>query len=363
MSDSKNNAGKSETNVEIKRDTENWEVEVKAEIPAEILLSYRASALKEIQKTAKLDGFRPGHAPENEIIRVYGEAAILRQAAEHAIHHELPEILASQKLPIVEAPRVTTEAPVAGKPLSFTARAALAPEIKLADYKEVAKKYNGKKEESVVTDEEHAHAMTHLKRERARIEKVEKGAAPAEAAEESRKMEEKDLPALDDEFAKSIGYESIAHFHIKVRENMKTEKERQARDVRRQSILEELAKNSTIKYPKILLEYELDDMEARLKDDLERAGTTLDAYLAQVKKTREQIRAEWKDAADKRAKIRLVLAEIARLEKIEPDEKALAQEIEHAKKHYKDANQEALRSHIAHALRNEATIQFLEAIE
>ncbi|MEK7107021.1 MAG: trigger factor [Patescibacteria group bacterium] len=352
-----------ETTVKIERDTERWEVEVKAEIPTEILLTYRGHALKEIQKTAKIDGFRPGHAPESEIIRVYGEQAILRRAAEDAVQNELPEILASQKLPIVQTPHVTINAPEAGKPLSFTARAALAPEIELADYRTIAKKHpvaGGKDIE--VSDEEHKNAMTHLRRERARIEKVEAGKKPAEASDESRAMEEKDLPELDDAFAISIGYESIAHFHTKVRENMKTEKERQATDMRRQAIIEGLVKNSKISYPAILREYEINEMEARLKDDLAGAGMNLEAYLAGTKKTWEQILAEWKEPADKRARTRLILGEIARIEKIEPDETLLAQEVEHAKKHYKDAAPEALRAHIAHALRNEATLKFLESI-
>ena len=351
-----------ETTVKITRDTERWEVEVKAEIPTEILLTYRGHAIKEIQKTAKIDGFRPGHAPESEIIRVYGEPAILRHAAEDAVQHELPEILASQKLPIVETPRVTINAPEAGKPLTFSARAALAPEIELADYKAIAQKHLKDKREAFVSDEEHAKAMTHLRRERARIEKVERGMKPAEAADESRAMEEKDLPELDDAFAISIGYESIAHFHTKVRENMKAEKERQETDKRRQAIIEDLVKNSKISYPVILREYEINEMEARLKDDLAGAGMNLEAYLAQMKKTWEQILAEWKVPSDSRAKTRLILGEIARIEKIEPDEALLAQEVEHAKKHYKDAAPEALRAHIAHALRNEATLRFLESI-
>lgn len=351
---------KNETKVEIIRDAENWEVEVKAEVPAEILLSYRASALREIGKTAKIDGFRPGHAPEAEIIRVYGEEAVLRQAAEQAVRNELPEILASQELPIVEAPRVTTETPMAGKPLSFTARAGLAPEIDLPDYKEIAKKYPAPAEQTV-SDKEHGDAMAHLRRERVRVDFVEKGGSPAEAAEEARKTEEKDLPPLDEEFTKSIGYENISEFHTSVRENMKKEKERQAKDIRRESLLRELVKNSTIKYPKILLDYELDDLEARLRDDLVRAGATFDAYLSQIKKSREQLRAEWKEPADKRARTRLVLSEIARRENINPDEARLAEEIEHARKHYKDASPEALRAHISHALRNEDTLRFLES--
>ncbi|MCR4281011.1 MAG: trigger factor family protein, partial [Candidatus Kaiserbacteria bacterium] len=66
----------SATNIKVTRDKDAWEVEVKAEIPAESYSRYRAETLKEMQKTAKLDGFRPGHAPEEAIIRVYGESTI-----------------------------------------------------------------------------------------------------------------------------------------------------------------------------------------------------------------------------------------------------------------------------------------------
>ncbi len=113
-------------NVKVTRDTERWETEIRAEIPVEVLTRYRGLALKDIQKTAKLDGFRPGKAPEDRIIAVYGEAQILRHAVEHAIENELPLLLAAEKLPIVEAPRVTTDTPTLDKPVTFTARAALA---------------------------------------------------------------------------------------------------------------------------------------------------------------------------------------------------------------------------------------------
>jgi FKBP-type peptidyl-prolyl cis-trans isomerase (trigger factor) len=346
--------------VKVSRDEDAWEAEVRGEIPADALRIYRAEALKEIQKTAKLDGFRPGKAPEERIIQVYGEQAILREAAEHAIKHELPELFAAEKLFIIESPRVTTEGPESGKPLAFTARAALAPQIELPDYKKIAGKHNAAKEEILVSDEEHKLAMMHLRRERSRIDKIEAGIEPQKAAEESRVAEEKDLPELDDVFVQSLGYESAGKFSDALRANIKTEKEMQAKEKRRAAILDDLVKDSKIKYPAALREYELDDMEARMKSDLEQMGTTFDGYLAQAKKTREQIRAEWKEAADKRAKVRLILAEIARKETIEADPKALETEVGHAKQHYPQADPQALHAHIAHAMRNEATLQFLE---
>src|SRR5258708_2638794 len=139
-------------NVKVSRDENAWEVEIKAEIPADKLAHYRAEALKEMQREASLDGFRPGKAPIERIVQIYGEPTILRHAAEHAIQHELPELLAAEKLMIIESPKVTTDAPETGKSLAFTARAPLVPTVELGDYKKIASKHNASKEEVAVTD-------------------------------------------------------------------------------------------------------------------------------------------------------------------------------------------------------------------
>jgi len=351
------------TNVKVTRDDARWEAEVRAEIPTEILARYRAEALKEIQKTAKLDGFRPGKAPESRIIEVYGEDAILRKAAENAVQKELPELLAVENLPIVDTPKVTIDTLHSGAPLSFTARAALAPNIELADYKKIAAKHPPVGDaETAVSDDEHVQALTHLRRERVRIEKIESGVEPNKAHEESRATADKDIPPLDDAFVQALGYENIEAFSNKLRENIKTEKGLQAQEKRRAAILDDLVKESTISYPVLLREYELNDMEARMTDDLARGGATFEQHLTQIKKTREEIRAGWREAADKRAKVRLILGEIARKESVEANPERLAHELEHAKKHYSQADPAALRAHIAHALRNDAVLKLLENI-
>lgn len=350
----------SATSIKVTRDKERWETEVIAEIPAEAMTKYREEALKDIQRDAKLDGFRPGKAPIDRIVQVYGEGAVMRAAAEKAIQHELPEILAAQKLPVVETPRVTTDTPEAGKSLKFTARAALAPEIELADYKKIAEKQGATKEDTEVSDKEHGDALEHLRRERARIDKVEEGTEPQKAADESRAMKLEELPALDDAFVQSLGYESAEKFTEALRTNIKTQKEMRVQEKRRAAILDELAEKSKISYPAMLKNYELDDMEARLKDDLSRGGYTMESFLAEQKKTIQEMRASWDAAADKRAKVRLILGEVARKENIEPDEASLSHELEHAKEHYPQADAETLRLHIAHALRNEMVVRFLE---
>jgi FKBP-type peptidyl-prolyl cis-trans isomerase (trigger factor) len=350
----------SATHVKISRDESAWEVEISAELPPEAVAKYRANALKNIQRDAQLDGFRKGKAPEDAILRVYGETAIMRAAAEEAIQHELPELLAKQDFAIVDTPRVTTSEPVSGKPLSFTARAALAPEIDLADYKKIAEVHRAVTEDTDVTDKEHEDALTHLRRERHRIDKVEAGIEPQKAAEESRSADTKDLPELDDAFVQSLGYPDAKTFSVAVRTNLGKEKKMRAQEKKRTAILDELVEKSKIRYPKALLEYELADMEARMKDDLSRIGQTFESYLAQVKKTREEIRESWKEGADKRAKVRLILGKVAQLEKLEPDEKDVEHELIHAKEHYPQANPASLRAHIVHMMRNELVLRFLE---
>ena len=306
-------------NVQVNRDEESWEIEIKGEIVAEALARHREEALKELQKTAQMDGFRPGKAPIDRIVSVYGESPIMRRAAERAIQAELPELLAKENVVIVEAPRVKTEDPELGKSLAFTARAPLPPQIELPEWKTIAHRHNETKEEVTISEEEKFEAKTHLRRERARVEKMEAGEEAQKAHEAAKEMEEKDLPQLDESFAKSIGYESVEKFEEALATSMKNEKESQAKQTLRNAILDDLVKEAKIRYPALLKEYELDDMEGRLREDLARFGTTFENYLEQVKKTREEVRKEWEAAADKRARTRLVLSEIARQEKIVPD--------------------------------------------
>ena len=53
----------------ITRDEKAWELDIKGEIPADSLAEHRAHVIKELQKDAKLDGFRPGKAPEAALVK------------------------------------------------------------------------------------------------------------------------------------------------------------------------------------------------------------------------------------------------------------------------------------------------------
>lgn len=348
------------TNVNVSRDEKSWEMILTAEITPEALESSRTKALADLQKTAAMDGFRPGKVPLDKVLESYGESAVMRRAAEIAIHETLPELIAKEEIVVIEAPKVTTDTPERGKPLKITARAAMAPKIEIADYAAIAEKLRAAKEETSVSDTEHEDAMTHLRRERARIDRIESGTEPSKAAEETKDLGDDSLPQLDDEFAQSIGYDNADAFKTALRENIKHEKELQAQQKVRSTILDDIVKQSTIHFPAALTEYELDEMEGRMNEDLTRAGMALETYLASIKKTRDDVRAEWRPAAETRAKVRLILAEIARKESIEPSSELVGAEVSHALQHYPGANPESIRPSVVHALRNEMALRFLE---
>ena len=349
-------------NVKTNRDEKRWEIEVKAEITPEALARFRAEAIKDLGKNIQVKGFRAGHVPESEVLRHVGEQEIARRGAEMAIQNSLPELFASENLNIVDTPQVSIDTPKDGEALPFTARAPLAPEITLPDYKKLAHEKNEKKETVTVSDKEYEETLVYLRRERARVEKIDAGTEPQQAAEEAQKMDEKDLPELDDTFVKTLGAEDMKTFSEKLRAQLQNEKEMQEKNKQRAELLDTLVKAAKISYPAILEEYELDDMEARLTEDLSKIGRTLEQYLAETKKTRDDVRGEWKEAADTRVKIRLILGEIARTQKKDAPQELVDQEVERAKKQYPQARPDALRAHIAHALRNETVLNWLESL-
>lgn len=347
------------TNCIITTDKARWESNISAEIPVETLATYRARIINDLQKETEIKGFRKGYAPANVVLAQYNPSAIDRMIAERAVQEELPLMLAKEQVPIVEAPQVTINAIESGKAVTFTARAGLAPSIKLPDYTKLKTQFPLETEIGV-TDNEHIDALMHIRRERARIEAVEKGTSVAEAAEIAKTLAEGDLPSIDDSFAQELGYPDATAFGEALRTNIKNEKNIQSSQKRRAAILDELVKKASVNYPISLKEYELDEMEGQFSHDLSRAGTTLDKYLTDAKQTKEELRTSWETGADNRAKIRLILAEIARKEELNPSSETLEHELDHAREQYKGASEEALRAHITHALRNEMTIRFLE---
>ncbi|MDE1874987.1 MAG: hypothetical protein KGH68_02890 [Patescibacteria group bacterium] len=326
------------------------EVEIKSEVPAAEFDEVIETTLIEIRKNIEIPGFRKGAAPEKLVREKIGEAALLYEAAEHAISHAYAHILAAEKVDAIGYPKVSITKIAAGNPLAFTITTAVVPEIKDLDYKKIAASENAKKPEtSEVTDADLEKAIEEVKNNFSRSaagKKDEKTAAPLE---------------LTDELVKTWGeFKDIADFKDKLRSNLRAEKEQRAFEKKRLSLIETLTKDLKVSIPAVLIETELARMSDQMKHDIERMGLKFDDYIKHLGKTVDDLKKEWRPDAEKRVKLDLILAHIARAESLSADKKRVDEELAHIREHHKDIDPERARAYFESVLLNQAVFEFLE---
>jgi FKBP-type peptidyl-prolyl cis-trans isomerase (trigger factor) len=326
------------------------EVELSGEVPYEHILPFRAEALKEMVSTIELPGFRKGKVPESMALARMGETAVLEEAANHFLQEFYPALVLEKKLDAVGRPDIRITKLAAGNPVALTIKTAVYPEVKVpTDYKKIAAAIPPVVPEEV-TDKEYDEALEQLRKSRA-------GANPILDAEGKPV-----LPELTDEFAQSVGsFKTLEELKEKLREGITEEKKRTAKDKRRGAIIEALLEKTSVDMPQIFVESEIEKMLSTMRADVARFGMEFEDYLKRIEKTEEALREELKGSAEKRAKMQLMLNELANRESITPDKEDVEREFGHALEHFPDADKEGLRIHITTILRNEKVLQMLEA--
>ncbi len=109
-------------------------------------------AFKKANKNAKIDGFRPGHAPKEVFIKKYGEQALYMDAAEAVVDSAYEKMLKDNEKDLenlVARPDVQIKE-IDGNSVTFNFILTMRPEVKLGDYKKI----NVKREKAKVTAEE-----------------------------------------------------------------------------------------------------------------------------------------------------------------------------------------------------------------
>ena len=89
-------------------------------------------------------------------------------------------------------------------------------------------------------------------------------------------------------------------------------------------------------------------------------GFTVEDYLAQIKKTEEEIKRDWRGDAEKRAKLEMIIHSISQKENIKPTEEEIEKEVTNIMTMYKDADPVRARAYVENILGNEKVFAFLE---
>ncbi|KKR02584.1 MAG: Trigger factor [Candidatus Yanofskybacteria bacterium GW2011_GWA1_39_13] len=122
-----------------------------------------------------------------------------------------------------------------------------------------------------------------------------------------------ELPKVDDDFAKGLGnFQSLDQLLNNLKDGITEEKKLKEKQRVRLEIINHLIKNSSIAIPEILVNQQIDSMIGNLDRDLHSNGMELGLYLAQMGKTQDDLRKEWRDEAEKQVKTIMILHKVAK---------------------------------------------------
>lgn len=132
-----------------------------------------------------------------------------------------------------------------------------------------------------------------------------------------KEIKVKEIPEIDDEFAKSIGnFENVAQLKADLLEKLIHAAEHESEAKFSQEIIDKAVENAKVEIPEIMIERELEDLTQRFEQNLAYQGLSMDRYLEYAQKTREQVKEDFLPEARKRIKTDLVLNSVAKAEKI-----------------------------------------------
>jgi trigger factor len=173
----------------------------------------------------------------------------------------------------------------------------------------------------------------------------------------------RELPTIDDDFAKDQGDDNLAAFRTRVRSELLAHAQQEADARVRQGLLDLVIERNPVELPESLVAREQSAMEAELHQTLEAGGLSHEDVTERVKQSADDL----KTRAEKRARTALIVDALAEQEKIEVNDEELGERVaavvtqsgrnrDRAAEFYrKDENREALRQ----SMRREKALDFI----
>ena len=143
-----------------------------------------------------------------------------------------------------------------------------------------------------------------------------------------RSIKSRELPALDDAFAKKASkFETLAELREDVRRNLTANAERQAEAERRTKAIDMAADGTQMEIPPVMIDNRITAMIQEMAMRLEQQGMSLEQYLQYAGLDMARIREEYREAAEKNVRTDLMLEEVAKVEGIKVEARDLDQEV------------------------------------
>ena len=147
---------------------------------------------------------------------------------------------------------------------------------------------------------------------------------------EIHEIKAKELPELDDEFAKDVDeeVETLDELKKKKKEQLEEQKKQDADNQKRETLIEQASDNAEVDIPEAMVDTELDQMYSEFEQRLQMQGMTMDMYFQFSGQDENALKEQMKDDAEKRVKTNLTLEAIINNENIEVTEEDVDAELE-----------------------------------
>ena len=152
----------------------------------------------------------------------------------------------------------------------------------------------------------------------------------AHFATKLHEVKSKELPKLDDEFAKDVddSVETLDELKEKIKKQLKEDKEAAAQDAIQEAAITTAVKNAKIdEIPDAMIQEDVDTQLNQYLGNMQRQGIDPQTYFKLTNTTEQQLRAQLSTDAAERVKTNLVLEAIVAKEDLKADKKEIEQEI------------------------------------
>lgn len=154
-------------------------------------------------------------------------------------------------------------------------------------------------------------------------------------------IKRKQLPELDDEFAKDVSeFETLAEYKEDLKKQLESRKEAELKGERENAVVDKAASNAEVEIPDAMINSEVENMVRDFDNRLRQQGMNMDMFLSFSGQTREDLETQMRGDAEKRVRNNLVLEVIAKQENIEVSEEEVNKELADMAEMYKRTPEE-----------------------
>nr|WP_221247337.1 trigger factor [Gordonia humi] len=381
-------------------------VKLNVEVPFEELSGDFDQAYKALAQQIRIPGFRPGKAPAKLIEARVGRQSILEQVVNDALPNKYSQAVAEADVKAISQPEIDVAELVYGEPVKFTAEVDIRPEIELPDFATLSVEVDPIEisdadveeelenlrarfgtlvgvergaqdgdfvsidlEASVdgeVVDDATTEGLSHEVGSGNLIEGLDEAlqglsdgekstfttklvagdhaGADAEVTVTVQSVKERELPAVDDDFAQlasefDTADELRASLSDRVAEGKKYEQAGAIRD----AVLAQLLDTVEFPLPEAVVDAEVEGVQHQLVHALGHDDAQVDKFLEAQGKTRDEWNAESREEAEKSVRTQLLLDAIADEAGTEVDQNELTQQIIMQSQRYGVAPQEFIQ--------------------